>query len=42
MNSRIEHFRGLSKEEEGKLLSLTPEQKRIIAEQDRKAKNDYL
>jgi hypothetical protein len=36
MNKRITHFKGLSEEEEGKLLSLTAEQKRIIADQDRK------
>lgn len=36
MNSRISHFKGLSKEEESKLLSLTTDQRRIIADQDRK------
>jgi hypothetical protein len=36
MNKRIAHFKGLSKEEEGKLLSLTADQRRIIADQDRK------
>jgi hypothetical protein len=36
MNSRISHFKGLSKEEESKLLSLTANQKRIISDQDRK------
>jgi hypothetical protein len=42
MNRRITQFKGLSKEEEGKLLSLTADQRRIIADQDRKAKNEYL
>ena len=36
MNNRISHFKGLSKEEESYLLSLTADQRRIIAEQDRK------
>lgn len=36
MNARISHFKGLSKEEESKLLSLTANQKRILADQDRK------
>ena len=36
MDKRIQHFKGLSAEEEGRLLSLTPEQRRIIADQDRK------
>lgn len=42
MQKRIQHFKGLSAEEEGKLLSLTPEQRRSIADNDRKAKIDYL
>jgi hypothetical protein len=32
----------LSAEEESKLLSLTKDQRRIIAENDRKSKNEYL
>lgn len=36
MESRINHFKGLSSEEESKILSLTADQRRIIAEQDRK------
>lgn len=36
MEARINHFKGLSAEEESKLLSLTADQRRIIAEQDRK------
>jgi hypothetical protein len=42
MQSRIAHFKGLSAAEESKLLSLTTEQRRVIADQDRKAKADYL
>lgn len=42
MQKRIAHFKGLSPEEEGKLLSLTAEQRRSIADNDRKAKIDYL
>ena len=36
MASRFKHFKGLSAEDESKLLSLTPDQRRIIADQDRK------
>ncbi len=36
MDQRIRHFKGLSAEEESKLLSLTQEQKRVIADLDRK------
>jgi hypothetical protein len=32
----------LSAEEEGKMLSLDVDQRRIVAENDRKAKNDYI
>jgi hypothetical protein len=42
MQSRIAHFKGLSAAEESKLLSLSAEQRRIIADQDRKTKVDYL
>lgn len=42
MKERLEKFKGLSAEEESKLLSLTAEQKSIIAENDRKAKNEFL
>lgn len=42
MKERLEKFKGLSAEEEAKLLSLTAEQKAIIAENDRKAKNEFL
>lgn len=36
MEQRIAHFKGLTPEEEGKLLSLTPDQRRVIADLDRK------
>ena len=36
MESRINHFKGLSAEEESKILSLTADQRRIIADQDKK------
>ena len=42
MQSRIAHFKGLSAAEESKLLSLSTEQRRVIADNDRKAKIDYL
>ena len=42
MQKRISHFKGLSAEEEGKLLSLTAEQRRVIADNDRKSKIEYL
>jgi hypothetical protein len=42
IEKRTAEFKGLSAEEEGKLLSLTSQQKNTIAEQDRKAKVEYL
>lgn len=36
MQTRIAHFKGLTPEEESKLLSLTQDQKRVIADLDRK------
>lgn len=39
VEKRINHFKGLTPEEESKLLSLTQEQKRLIADQDRKYNN---
>ena len=32
MNKRIEHFKGLTAEEEGKLLSLSSDQRKLVAE----------
>lgn len=42
MKDRIAHFKGLTPEEESKLLSLNSEQRRTIADMDRKAKIEYL
>ena len=42
MQTRIAHFKGLSAADESKLLSLTAEQRRSVADQDRKAKAEYL
>lgn len=36
MSKRIDHFKGLSKEEESKLLSLSADQRRIVIETDKK------
>ena len=42
MQARISHFKGLSPADESKLLSLSSEQRRTVADLDRKAKIDYL
>jgi len=42
MSERLTKFQGMSKEEEGKLLSLSAEQRKIVADNDRKAKNEFL
>jgi hypothetical protein len=42
MAERLEKFKGLSAEEESALLSLTEEQKKIVADNDRKFKNEFL
>lgn len=42
MTTRIAHFKGLSLEDEGKLLSLSADQRRIVGESDKKAKSEYL
>jgi len=36
MGQRIAHFKGLTPEEEGKLLSLSVDQRRVVADLDRK------
>jgi hypothetical protein len=36
MQARIAHFKGLTAEEEGRLLSLSADQKRVVADLDRK------
>ena len=40
--SRTEAYKGLTAEEESKLLALTADQKRIIAENDKMTKTEYL
>lgn len=42
MEKRIAHFKGLSAEEESKLLSLSSDQRRFVSDQDRKTKIEYL
>lgn len=42
IESRLGQFQGLSKEEESKLLALTADQKKIVVENDRKLKNEFL
>ena len=42
INKRTSEFKNLTPAEESKLLSLTADQKRIIADMDKKAKTDYL
>ena len=42
MAERLQKFNGLTLAEESKLLSLTPQQKATVAENDRKAKNEFL
>jgi len=42
MTARLAKFQGLSAEEESKLLALSDSQKRIVAENDRKIKNEFL
>jgi len=36
MKNRIDHFKGLSPEEESRLLQLTVEQRKIVSDNDRK------
>lgn len=42
MQARLARFQGLSAAEESDLLSLTQEQRGIVAENDRKMKNEFL
>jgi len=42
MQDRLQKFQGLSAEEESKLLSLNDEQKKLVVENDRKLKNEFL
>ena len=42
MQSRLAKFQGLSKEEEVAILGLTDDQRKMLADQDRKLKNEFL
>lgn len=42
MTERLQRFRGMTKEEESAMLSLSDEQKKIVGENDRKIKNEFL
>lgn len=42
MAKRLTKFKGMSAEEEGKLLQISEEQRRILVENDRKLKNEFL
>lgn len=42
MAKRLQKFKGMSADEEGKLLQITEEQRRILMDNDRKLKNEFL
>lgn len=42
VSNRLSKFSGMSQAEEGAMLSLSVEQKKIIADNDKKAKNEFL
>ena len=42
INNRVNAFKQLNSEEEGKLLSLNQDQKKIISEADKRDKQAYL
>ena len=42
ITKRTKEFKGLSAAEESKLLALSSAQKKLIADQDRKQKNEFL
>ena len=42
MQQRLAKFHGMSKEEEIELLALTNDQRKTLAENDNKLKNEYL
>ena len=42
MKERLQKFQGMSAEEESALLSLSEEQKKIVADNDKKAKGEFL
>ena len=42
MKERLEKFKGLSAEDESKLLALSADQKKLVADNDKKLKNEFL
>ena len=42
IQSRSQTLKGLSADEESEMLRLTSEQRKLVADTDRKAKNEYL
>ena len=42
MATRLENFKGLSNEEESALLALTKEQQKLVADNDRKLREEFL
>jgi len=42
IRERLQRFEGMTKEEEAALLSITPEQRRSLQDNDRKLKNEFL
>jgi hypothetical protein len=40
--SRLGRFQGLSKADEAAMLALTPEQKQLVVNNDKKLKNEFL
>ena len=42
MMARLEKFKGMSKEEETELFALSNEQRKMLAENDKRLKNEFL
>ena len=42
MTSRLEKFKGLTKEQETELFALSNEQRTTLAENDKRLKNEFL
>lgn len=42
MTTRLEKFKGLTKEQETELFALTEEQRKTLAENDKRMKNEFL
>jgi hypothetical protein len=42
MKERLQKFKGMTLQEEAALLSLSEEQKKIVMENDKKLKNEFL